>query len=203
MMWMTPFLSNRLRTILQYYTVYEDLIVYDAEGNFLTNGSDSNVLGLKVADSKWFQNVKKTSSGEKYSFDLIKIKQDGKEKTHLVFSCKVHKHGDISREVIGVLAIVFKWEHFAKTIFNETPLTDSEKKNISLFITDENGDFLALVDKNDGRLTKEELLPFLKETKNFDMISKDESAWLSGHAASVGYEGFFTGWHALIVQHQI
>lgn len=199
----TIFLSNRLRTILQYYTVYEDLIAYDNEGNFITNGSDSNILGLKVTNSNWFQNVKKTTSGEKYSFDLVKMNQDGQEKIHLVFSCKVHKHGDVSREVIGVLAIIFKWEHFAETIFNETPLTDSEKKNTSLFITDGTGDFLAQIDRNEEQITIVELLPLLKETKNFDVLPKDDFTWLFGHAASVGYEGFSTGWHAFIVEPEI
>ncbi|PBO84205.1 MAG: hypothetical protein COA77_10760 [Thaumarchaeota archaeon] len=194
------FLKSRLHTILQYYTVYEDLIVTDNDGLVIVNGSNRNQLGSNVLECDWFTNVKKTKSGQEYSFDLVKIHEDGKEEIKLVFSCKVHKDGDASREAIGVLAIVFKWEQFAKTIFDETPLNDSEMKNTSLFITDENGYFLAQVDKNDKRFTKEELRPLLKETKNFDTISKDESIWLSGHAASVGYEGFSTGWHALIVQ---
>ncbi len=134
---------------------------------------------------------------------MVKTKEAGKEKIRLVFSCKVHRDGDISHEVIGVLAIVFKWEQFAETIFNETPLNDSEKRNTSLFITDGSGDFLAQIDRNDGKLTKEDLLTLFKETKNFDLISKDESTLLFGHAASMGYEGFSTGWHALIVQPEV
>jgi len=197
------FLITRLRTILQYYTVYEEIIVTDNDGTVIANGSNSNVLGSQVADSDWFQSVKKTTNGEEYSFDLLKTKEDRKEKIRLVFSCKVHKHGEISREVIGVLAIVFKWEQFAETIFNEIPLSDSEKRNTSLFITDGKGDFLAQIDRNDGKITKEDLLTLFKETKNFDIISKDESTFLSGHAASVGYEGFSTGWHALIVQPEV
>jgi len=197
------FLSSRLRIILQYYTVYEDLMIYDNEGNIITSGSNSNILGNQVADSNWFENVKKTRNGEKFSFDLIKTKQDGEEKIRLVFSCKVHRTGKTSEESIGVLAIVFKWEQFAETIFDETPLNDSEKKNTSLLITDGNGDFLAYVDRNNDKIKKETLLPILKETKNFDLISNDDMTWLSGHAKSVGYEGFSTEWHALIIQPEI
>jgi len=197
------FLITRLRTILQYYTVYEDLIVADNDGTVIANGSNSNVLGSQVADSDWFQSVKKTTNGEEYGFDLLKTKEARKEKIRLVFSCKIHKHGEISREVIGVLAIVFKWEQFAETIFNETPLNDSEKRNTSLFITDGKGNFLAHIDRNNGKIAKEDLLTLFKETKNFDLISKDESTFLSGHASSVGYEGFSTGWHALIVQPEV
>lgn len=196
----TEFLSKRLGVILQYYTVYEDLMVFDNAGNIITSGSNSNILGNSVADSNWFKNVKKTTSGKQFSFDLIKTKHDGEEKIRLVFSCKVHKCGKNYEESIGVLAIVFKWEQFAKTIFDETPLNDSEKKNTSLIITDENGDFLAHIDRNNGKVKKENLLPLLQETKNFELISNNESTWLTGHAASVGYEEFSTKWHGLIVQ---
>ena len=197
------FLETRLKTILQYYTVYEDLIVADNDGTVIANGSDSNILGAQVTDSNWFQNARRTINGKDYSFDLVKTKEDGKEKIRLVFSCKIHRNGDITHDDIGILAIVFKWEQFAETIFNETPLSDSEEKNTSLFISDGDGNFLAQIDKNKGKITKEKLLPLFKETKNFDLISKDKSIWLSGHAVSVGYEGFSTGWHALIVQPEV
>ncbi len=194
------FLISRLRTILKYYTVYDDLLVADNDGRVIANGSNVNVLGSQVADYDWFQNVKQTTNGEDYSFDVVKTREDGKEKIRLVFSCKIYKHGEPSRAVIGVLAIVFKWEHFVETIFNETPLSDSEKKITSMFITDAKGDFLAQIDRNEGKISNEDMLPLFKETKNFELISKDESTMLFGHAASVGYEGFSTGWHALLVQ---
>ena len=198
------FLSTRLRTILQYYTVYEDLIVVDNDGSVIANGSHSSVLGYDVAGSNWFQNAKKTANGEEYGFDLVKTKEGKKEKIRLVFSCKIHRNGDTMREDVGILAIVFKWEQFAEDIFNETPLSDSEKENTSLFISDKSGDFLAQVDRGSRIITKEELLPLFKEAKNFDLIYKeDELALLAGHAVSVGYEGFSTEWHALIVQSEI
>ena len=195
----TYFLSNRLRTILQYYTVYEDLLVYDVDGNLLTHGASTNDLGQQVSKSNWFQNVRKTSNGSNYSFDVEKITQNGKDKTELVFSCKIHKDGNPLNESIGYLAIVFKWDAFAKILFNETPITESERKQTSIFIVDAEGSVLALEDNNNGRITSDDLSPFLLETKNSDEITKDDFNWLIGNAASVGFEGFSTGWHCLIV----
>lgn len=197
------FLSKRLRTILQYYTVYEDLMVYDVEGNLISNASESKILEDSVADSTWFTNVQGTANGKSYGFDVVQINQNGKDEKHLVFSCKIHKDGNISQECIGILAILFKWEHFAKTIFKETPLTESERKHSSLFITSADGDVLGIEDNNDGFITKNDLAPFLNQTKNYDVITKDDFNWLIGNAASVGFEGFSTGWHSMIVENDL
>jgi len=59
---------------------------------------------------------------------------------------------------------------------------------------------LAHSDIHDGKIGKKDISPLLLKTKNFDIISKDRSNYLSGHASSVGYEGFSTGWHSLIIQ---
>ncbi len=197
------FLSNRLGTILQYYTVYEDLIVYDIEGNFISNASDTKILEDNVLDAMWFTNVQSTANGKSYGFDVITINHNGKDEKHLVFSCKIHKDGNVSQECIGVLAILFKWEHFAETIFKETPLSESERKHSSLFITSADGDVLGIQDHNDGFITKNEIFPFLNQIKNYDIITKDDFNWLVGNAASVGFDGFSTGWHALIVENDL
>jgi len=197
------FLSKRLETILQYYTVYEDLIVYDAKGNLISNASETKILEDNVFDSTWFTNVQNTDNGKSYGFDVIQINKNDKNEKHLVFSCKIHKDGDISQECIGILAILFKWEHFAKTIFKETPLTESERKNSSLFITSADGDVLGIEDHNDGFITKNEITPFLSQIKNYDVITKDDFNWLVGNAASAGFEGFSTGWHAMIVENDL
>ena len=39
--------------------------------------------------------------------------------------------------------------------------------------------------------------------KNYDVITKDDFNWLLGNAVSVGFEGFSTGWHAMIVENDL
>ncbi len=197
------FLSKRLETILQFYTVYEDIVVYDVKGNLISNAIETKILEDNVADKRWFANVKSTANGKSYGFDVVQINQNGKNEQHLVFSCKIHKDGNTSQDDIGVLAILFKWKHFATTIFKETPLTESERKHSSLFITSAHGTVLGIEDHNDGFITKNEIIPFLNQTKNYDIITKDDFSWLMGNAASVGFEGFSTGWHAMIVENDL
>jgi len=199
----TSFLSQRLQTILQYYTVYEDLLVYDNEGNFISNASDTKILENNVADSQWFTNVKGTVNGKNYGFDVITINQNDRDEKHLVFSCKIHNNGNTAQGHVGVLAILFKWEHFAKIIFDETPLNESERNHSSLFITDTDGDILGIEDHNDGFITKNDISQFLPKAKNYDVITKDDFNWLVGNAASAGFEGFSTGWHAMIVENDL
>ncbi|WP_179370710.1 methyl-accepting chemotaxis protein [Nitrosopumilus ureiphilus] len=197
------FLSARLRTILQYYTVYEDLIVCDMNGNVLANGHSSDNIGeTNMESTLWFQNALKTRNGEDYGFDIIQENKENGKSTSLVFSCKVHRNGDISRDAIGILGIVFKWEQFVRGIFNETPLNGTEIDSSSLFILDSNGSKLAENNKHGDSISQENVMPLLKEKKNFQTITVSDSKMLSGHAQSVGYEGFSTGWHALIIQSQ-
>jgi len=48
-----------------------------------------------------------------------------------------------------------------------------------------------------------ELSPFLNQTKNYDVITKDDFNWLVENTASVGFEGFSTGWDAMIVENDL
>lgn len=192
------FLENRLRTILRFYTVYEDLIVYDLDGNTIMNNSHSNVIESNQANTRWYQNAIKTTNGEKFSFDVIKTKNS--EDISLIFSCKIHRNGDVTHEAIGVLAIIFRWDKFIKTIFEETPLNKNEIEKNSMIITDNKGQLLARVDKHKDKITSDAILPLLCNEKNFQTLSLDSKELLFGHAASTGYEGFSTGWHSFIVQ---
>ena len=193
------FLENRLRTILRFYTVYEDLIIYDLDGNAIVNNSHSNVIESNQYNARWYQNAIKTINGEKFSFDVIKTKNSS-EDISLIFSCKVHKNGDVTREAIGVLAIIFRWDKFIKTIFEETPLNKNEIEKSSMIITDNKGQLLARVDKHEYKITNDVILPLLCSEKNFQTLSLNSKELLFGHAVSTGYEGFSTGWHSFIVQ---
>lgn len=196
-------LSARLATILKYYTIYDDLIVCDMSGNVVANANSSNSLReSNMKNTSWFQNALKTQNGDAYGMDLI---QEQKEDTitSLVFSCKVHRNDDISRKVLGILGIVFKWEEFVKEIFRETPLNSVESNSSSLFILDSKGNKISENNKHEYIISQKEIKSLLEDKKNFQTITLGNSEVVLGHAKSVGYEGFSTGWHALIVQPEI
>lgn len=190
-------LSTRLGTILQYYTVYEDLIVCDFNGDVIANGSSKNIEE-NMANTQWFQNILKNTNSKKYGFDIIHKDYENTKSTSLVFTCKLNREMERTQECLGILAIVFNWEDFINTIFSETPLNENEVGSSNLFILDSNGNKLSEINKK--KISKEDILPLLAERKNSQSITLGDSQALSGHAQSVGYEGFSTGWHSIIIQ---
>ncbi|BDQ30628.1 methyl-accepting chemotaxis protein [Nitrosopumilus zosterae] len=194
------FLAMRLQTILKYYTVYSDLIVCDTNGVVIANGSSSNVDTANMNDASWFQTALKTKNGSEYGFDIIKTQNGDSTSTGLVFSCKIHKNGNISDDVIGILGVVFNWNQFIDVIFKETPLNGNEVDSTSLVILDSNGNKLSENTKHQNTISDQDLLLLLNEPKNFQTITLDNSKLLAGHAKSSGYEGFSTGWHSIIIQ---
>lgn len=189
------FLSKRLKTILQYYTVYEDIIVADNKGNIVARGAES-VNSKNFTDEKWFQDAKATKNGEQYVMNVVKMKIKSEVKTYLIFSCKVHKDGDIRQGSTGVLGVVFDWDEFIKTIFDEVAISEAEKEITSMIIVDQNKNNLASRIKKE--INQEELSEILTNSKNYKIISKDNVIKLYGYAPSVGYEGFSTGWYSVI-----
>jgi len=191
-------LTKRLETLLRYYTVYDDLIVCDLTGNVITNGLQSkNLSGINMENTLWFQNALKLRN-EDYGFDIIP-EQEGQEINRIVFYSKVYGNNVQSTVPMGILGIVFKWKQFIDCIFNETPLNEDELDFTSLLILDAEGNKLA---KN-NKLTDihyKNIFEFLQEKKNYETISIFNSAVVLGHAQSVGYEKFSTGWHSLILQ---
>ena len=104
----TNFLTHRLQTILKYYTVYEDLLVYDNEGNLISNAFDTKILETNVSDNPWFVNAQKTVNGKSYAFDVLSINQNGNDEKHLVFSCKIHKDGNPSQAHVRCISNIIQ-----------------------------------------------------------------------------------------------
>ena len=192
-------LTSRIATILKYYTVYEDLIVCDTNGDVIANGKLNKTTQENMSNTQWFQNTLKNSVID-YRFDVVHKQKDSDSFTELVFSCKVHKNGNILEDVIGVIGVIFKWEHFAKTIFYETPLNENEINSTSMFVLDANGHKLTEHNKFGNKILEKDFLPLLVKKKNFETVTLNGMETISAHAQSVGYEGFSTGWHTVIVQ---
>jgi len=191
--------TSRIATLLKYYTVYEDLIVCDINGDVIANGKLNKIIQENMKGALWFQNTLKNSVND-YGFDVIPKRKDSNSFTELVFSCKVHRNGNILEDVIGIIGVIFKWEHFVKTIFYETPLNENEINSTSMFILDADGHKLTENNKFGNKILEKDFLPLLVEEKNFKMVTLNGMETISAHAQSVGYEGFSTGWHTVIIQ---
>ncbi|MGY5150322.1 MAG: methyl-accepting chemotaxis protein [Candidatus Nitrosopumilus sp. bin_68KS] len=193
------FLASRLATILKFYTVYDNLIVCDTSGNVVAKGSSNDVAKGNVKDALWFQNMLKNNEKE-YGFDIIHNTQASGISTNLVFSSKIHKNGDVSDKVIGILGIVFGWERFTKTIFDQTPLRENEINSTDLLILDSNGNTLSENKKIKDFTFENDLLSSIDGAKNYQIIPSGNSEVILSNCKSKGYEGFSTGWHSVIIQ---
>lgn len=194
------YLSNRLETILRYYTVYDDLIVCDLDGNVIANGDSlKNLRDTNIKNSQWFQNAL-NHTNEDYGFEMIN--EEIKGFTKIVFYCNVYQDNTFSEIPIGILGIVFNWSKFINCVFNETPLHEDEFDSTSLFILDSNGNKLAENNNLKNDITYKELSKSFGKMKSFETTMIFDSVVTLGHAQSAGYEKFFTGWHSIIIQSQ-
>jgi len=196
------FASERLATILKSYTVYYDLVLADSEGNIIANGNaEFKSQGTNVSEQKWFKDALGTNSGE-FGFQSVSRCPLINEKLSLIYSCSVRKNGKQNGEVLGVLGVVFNWANLAQTIMKSTPLPEEEKEISRICIVDNEG--LVLADSDEKILN--DVIRFDKRNqlfeKNKDYIIADynDKKFTIAHAKSVGYEGYKTGWHSLILQ---
>lgn len=192
------FLNLRLDTILKFYTVYQDIVVCDMTGNIISNGSSENTEKT-VKDSTWFKNMLKNSEQE-YGFDIIRQTSESDTATKLMFSSKIHRDGKKSNEVMGILGIVFDWERFIKTIFDQTPLRENELNSTKLIILDSDRKKLSENTIQKNFAFGNYLESSFDKKKCFKIIPIDDSEAILAHSKSAGYEGFSTGWHSIILQ---
>ncbi|EPA06244.1 hypothetical protein BG20_I2671, partial [Candidatus Nitrosarchaeum limnium BG20] len=172
----------------------------DLDGNVVANGNTlKNLRDTNIKNSSWFQNALNHRNKD-YGFEMIN--EEIKGFTKIVFYCNVYQDNTGSEIPIGILGIVFNWSKFIHCIFNETPLYDDELDSTSLFIFDSNGNKLAEINKLKNDITYKELSKSFGKKKNFETTMIFDSTVTLGHAQSVGYEKFFTGWHSVIIQSQ-
>ena len=199
--------SRRMGVILSAYTVYHDLVLADCAGNVVANGRPERYqsVGSAVGDAAWYRSAAAGRSGDEYGFEgLHRSPLAGGERS-LVYSCTVRTGGEARGEVLGVLGIVFKWDDLAQTIVDEAPLLPGEAERTRVCVVDDAGRVLADAgppigsDADPGKVDAGRLASF-REARGFSLEEIGGRDVLAAHAASPGYEGYRTGWHALVLQ---
>ncbi|WP_067957056.1 cache domain-containing protein [Nitrosopumilus sp. Nsub] len=193
--------SQRLYQILESYTVYVDLVLADTEGKIITNGKSHtyDISNSNVSSTEWFRTAMSSKQGQ---FGMQSVGRCPLVNNQIVsiFSCPVRSKKD--GKVLGVLGIIFNWDHFAHQIIEETPIEKSEKQNTRICITDESGDIFG--DSQGECLIKKLDASFLTGLKNntsgFTMINNDNQTTCVAKAHSKGYETYNSGWSCFIIQ---
>lgn len=196
--------SKRLGVILDAYTVYYDLVLCDLQGNVIANGrpKDYSSVGSNVSRTSWFQTALKSSSGNEYGFESVKVNPLTNNALTLAYSCSVRSGGDSNGKLIGVLGILFNWEALAQVILDETPIDPELKSATRCCIVDSEG--LVLADSERKILKDHISIPQTNgleaQSKSWSRAKVDSHECFIGHAKAPGFETYSTGWHSIIIQ---
>lgn len=195
---------QRMGVILGAYTVYFDLVLCDTEGNVVANGRPElyRSIGRNVANQEWFAQAMGNRTGDEFGFQTAHHCSLVNNEPALVYSCTVRDSGNSTKETIGVLGIIFKWEALAQTILKQVPLSETERKRTRCAIVDSTGRILA--DSWDQQLQENlsitDMQALFAEKKNFAKIRFNDKNCCFAHARAPGFETYCTGWHSVIIQ---
>ncbi|XZE45126.1 methyl-accepting chemotaxis protein [Pirellulaceae bacterium SH467] len=198
------FACQRLRTILDSYTVYSDLVLCDPNGQVIACGRPEmfRSIGTEQSSTGWFQSALQSRSGREYGFQTVHPCAIVNNRLSVVFSAAVREDGAVDGRVIGVLGIIFNWDNFARDIVNNVALSSEEKQSTRVCIVDPSG--LVLADSQ-GR-TLHESIEFSSRGKLFAgkkgyvIADVGDAKCCIGHAQSAGFETYASGWHSVLIQ---
>jgi len=191
--------SQRLRVILDAYTVYLDLWIADPSGRVIATGRPDKypaAKGLSVAEAEWFKEALRTRSGDDFAvadIERIKALNDAPVAT---YATAIREGGQAGGKVLGVLGVHFDWKPQAQAVVDGVRLTDEERSRSRVLLLDQNHRVLA---SSDGQGVLEET--FKLATNGGVMGSYADGAKTVGYALTPGYETYKgLGWYGCLVQ---
>lgn len=193
--------SDRLKVILDAYTVYLDLWICDADGRVVATGRPERypqVRGASVASAQWFAEAKRTASGHEFiACDVAKasLLNDAPVAT---YAAAIRERGETNGRVLGVLGIHFDWRPQAQAVVDGVRLTDEERDRTRVLLLDHAGRVLASSDRR-GELEEVFRLP----AEAVAMGSYAAGSTTVGYALTPGYETYRgLGWYGCITQRE-
>ncbi|HEX4182859.1 MAG TPA: methyl-accepting chemotaxis protein [Caulobacteraceae bacterium] len=193
--------SQRLKVILNAYTVYLDLWVCDLAGRVVASGRPDRypgATGLSVARTPWFAGAVATASGDDFTvcdIERVRVLNDAPVAT---YAAAIREGGRADGRPIGVLGIHFDWRPQAQAVVAGVRLSEEERKRTRVMILDHNHRILAASDSQ-GVLSEEVAL----DLSGGAMGSYAAGDVTVGYAATPGYETYRgLGWYGCLVQNQ-
>lgn len=191
--------SQRLKVILDAYTVYLDLWICDPAGRVVASGRPDRypaAKGLSVADAAWFKNALKTRSGDEFTVCDIERVRALNDAPVATYATAIREGGQAQGKVIGVLGVHFDWKPQAQAVVDGVRLTEEERTRSRVLLLDQNHRVLAA---SDGQGVLEET--FKLDTAGGTMGSYGDGARTVGYALTPGYETYAgMGWYGCLVQ---
>lgn len=190
--------SERLRTIMRYYTVYLDLVLVDCNGNIIANAaSGRSLVGRSVRDAPFFEQAIRTRSGDEYVVQPVGPSSLHDNRIALVYASSVRAGGRATGDVVGVLAVYFDWSNQAEKIVNEEiSLTEQERNNTTVMLLD--ADRRVIAQSGKGELFRRFALQDKGEDSGF---YPEQSGALVAYAKTTGYQEYDgLGWLGVVVK---
>jgi len=158
--------ANRLRVINGSYTMYRNLVLIDAQGEFVACSRSELERELKqtdFADQTWFQEAMRARDSSEYHVaDISPSTLEKKKEASLIYVGAVRANGGRQGEVIGVLAILFDWDKEAKAILQSClpQTTDGEPtEGVVGFYTNSKGNIIETTEPKQFPLGKHLSMP--------------------------------------------
>jgi hypothetical protein len=191
--------SQRLKVILNAYTVYLDLWICDLNGRVVANGRPDrypSAVGLSVAQAPWFSGALKTKSGDDFTVCDIECVRALKDAPVATYAAAIREGGRVNGQPIGVLGIHFDWRPQAQAVIDGVRLSDEERRRTRVMILDHNHRILAA---SDGRGVLSEKIAL--DLSGGAMGSYAQGDITVGYAATPGYETYRgLGWYGCLIQ---
>jgi len=194
--------SQRLKTILDSYTVYFDIIVCDLNGEIISNGKPDLYAskGKHVENTEFFKSALATANGEEFGFEGVHKSPLVENKNVLVYSCGVREDGNTDGELLGVLCVIFNWDGLGKVVVEKTAkmLKEETEHSITTKIIYSNGQSIASSNGNTSCISSN-VMDIMKKNQPYGFILPENTGdILYGFAFSQGFETYKTGWIALV-----
>ena len=178
-------IESRLCEYVKKYSVYDEIIILDINGNVLANLNSKS--DITVSNDNLIAETLATQEDyiETFRHSDLQPEQDNS----LIYSCKITESDDSGARVIGVLCLCFRFDDEMKAIFKS--LLDSEQN--SLLLMSAEGKVIASSDAN--------LVPIMSSfTFNAEpqLINYRGQEYLTTSCQAPGYQGFYgLGWWAM------
>lgn len=178
-------IESRLCEYVKKYSVYDEIVILDVNGNVLVN-LDSNNDITKSYDTLIVDTL---ASEEDYVETFRHSDLQPQQANSLIYSCKITEHDQPDAKVLGVLCLCFRFDDEMNAIFNS--LSDNDKN--PLLLMNAEGKVIASSQPN--------LVPIMSNfifNEKPNLLTYKGQEYLITNCQSNGYQGFYgLGWWAM------
>lgn len=174
-----PFIENRLNEYVKKYSVYDEIIILDTNGNVRAHLDQQNPV-THCSDPL----IRKTlESPDDYLESFCQSDLQPDLDHSLIYSCKITRDNNADSPALGVLCLCFRFDNEMEGIFKNLMQTDH---NSTLMILDNTNQVIATSNKNSAGIGSK----FTNSNKT-SVINHNDNEYFSTSTKTNGYQGFY------------